>query len=311
MHSPRKFRPRLAGIVLVALAAVGFGAEVRSQSLEPRAYSNSPTGLNFVLVGFQNSNGAIELDPTLPVEDADAEVDTGYIGYVRTLEVAGNSAKLGVVLPYASLQADGFADGVFRERDAVGLADPTFFFSYNLFGAPALSVQEFKDYRQEKIIGVSLKVIAPLGDYDSDKLINISTNRWTLEPGIGISSAFGNWTLEASGAAAFYTDNNDFFNGQKREQDPIYSAQFHVTYTFPSKIWVAASTTYYEGGKTTIDSIEKDDIQENWRTGITLSLPLNRNQAVKLYGSRGVSTRTGTNFDIAGVLWQYRWGGGF
>ena len=311
MHRPRKFRPRLTGIVLVALALVGFGAEVRSQSLEPRAYSNSPTGLNFVLVGFQNSRGAIELDPTLPIDDVHADVDTGFFGYVRTLEVAGNSAKLGFILPYASLLVDGFADGVYRKRDVVGLADPTFFFSYNFYGAPALSVPEFKDYRQDKIIGVTLKVVPPLGNYDSDKLINISTNRWTIEPGIGISSALGNWTLEASGAAAFYTDNDDFFNGQKREQDPIYSAQFHVTYTFPSKMWLAASTTYYEGGKTTIDSIEKDDLQENWRTGITLSLPVNRTQSVKFYGSRGVSTRTGSNFDIAGVVWQYRWGGGF
>ena len=311
MHRPRKFEPRLAGIVLVALTAVGFGAEVRAQSLEPRAYSNSPTGLNFVLAGFQNSNGAIETDPALPIDSLSADVSTGYIGYVRTLEVAGNSAKLGVLLPYASLQADGFLDGVYKERDVVGLADPTFFFSYNFHGAPALSVPEFKDYRQEKIIGVTLKIVAPLGDYDSSKLMNISTNRWTIEPGIGISSALGNWTLETSGAAAFYTDNNDFFNGKKREQDPIYSAQFHVTYTFPSKMWLAASTTYYEGGKTTIDSIERADLQENWRTGITLSLPLNRNQSVKLYGSRGVSTRTGSNFDLAGVVWQYRWGGGF
>lgn len=311
MHRPRKLRPQLAGIVLVALAVAGFSAEIRAQSLEPRAYSNSPTGLNFVLVGFLNSNGAIAFDPTLPLDDVQAEVDTGFIGYVRTLEVAGNSAKLGVVLPYASLLADGFADGVYRERDVVGLADLAFFFSYNFYGAPALSMQEFKDYRQEKIIGVTLKVVAPLGDYDPDKLINISTNRWTIEPEIGISSALGNWTLEASGAAAFYTDNDDFFNGKRREQDPIYSAQFHVTYTFPSKMWLAASTTYYEGGKTTIDSIERDDLQENWRTGLTLSLPLNRTQSVKLYGSRGVSTRTGSNFDIAGAVWQYRWGGGF
>ena len=142
-------------------------------------------------------------------------------------------------------------------------------------------------------------------------MINISTNRWALEPGIGISSALGNWTLEASTAAAFYTNNSDFFNGKKREQDPIYSVQFHVTYSFPSKMWLAVGTTCYEGGKTTIDSIEKDDLQENWRTGVTLSLPLNRNQSVKFYGSRGVSTRTGSNFDIAGLVWQYRWGGGF
>jgi len=310
MHSSYTFRSRLA-VTVLALSAVGFETGVQAQSLEPRAYSNSPIGLNFLLVGYQNSTGALELDPSLPIEDASAEVDSGYIGYVRTLDVAGNSAKLGILLPYASVQANGIINGVSRAREVDGLADPSFFFSYNFHGAPALSVQEFGDYQQEEIIGFTLKVIAPFGDYDSDKVINLGTNRWTLEPGIGISSAHGKWTLEASAAAAFYTDNDDFFNGQTREQEPIYSAQFHVTYTFPSKMWLAISTTYYEGGKSTIDSIEKDDLQENWRNGITLALPINRKHSVKLYGSTGVSTRTGTNFDVAGAVWQYRWDGGF
>lgn len=309
MHRPGIPWFRLAGTVL-AFAIVGLATEAPAQSLEPRAYSSSPIGLNFVLTGFQSSRGALHLDPTVPIEDANADVDMGLIGYLRTLDVAGNLAKFGIVLPYTSMHVDGFVDGDFRERDANGLADPTIFFSYNFHGAPALSVQEFKSYQPEKIIGLTLKVTPPLGDYDSDKLINLSTNRWTIEPGIGISQSLGSWTLEASAAIAFYSDNDDFYNGQTREQDPIYSTQFHVTYTFPNKAWLAASTTFYEGGQTKVGSFEKDDLQENWRTGVTLSFPLNRKNSIKLHGSKGVSTRTGTDFDIAGIAWQYRWGAG-
>jgi hypothetical protein len=310
MHSPAISWARVAA-TLLAFAAFGIATEIRAQSIEPRTYSNVPVGLNFILVGFQNSRGALDIDPNLPIDDVDADVDVGFIGYLTSLDVAGNSAKLGLVVPYASLVVDGTVNGEFREREIDDFADPSFIFSYNFHGAPALSPQEFRSYRQDLIAGFTVTVTAPLGQYDSDKLINLSTNRWTIRPEIGVSKAVGKWALETSAGIAYFTDNDDFNNGQKREQDPIYSVQFHVTYNFPNNVWLAGSTTYYEGGETTIDSVERDDLQENWRTGLTLALPVDRNHSIKLYGSKGVSTRTGADFDIAGVVWQYRWGGDF
>ena len=302
-----KFRYLAALIAFCLLSSI---SSVQAQSLEPRAYSNAPVDLNFVLVGYQNTNGALLFDPSLPITDANASVDLGLFGYVRTLDVAGNSAKVGVVLPYAALSASGTVDGNFRTRDTTGLGDPVFYFSYNFYGAPALSMEEFKKFQPGTVSGFTVKLTAPLGEYESDKLINISTNRWTFEPGIGISQPLGNWTLEASAAATLYTDNNDFNNGQTRQQDPIYSTQLHVTYSFPRNIWAAVSATYYTGGQTTIGGVVKDDLQKNWRTGVTLSLPVNRYHSIKLYGSSGVSQRTGNNYDALGLVWQYRWGGG-
>lgn len=310
MYSPAMLKLWLS-VTILAFATFGVITESQAQSIEPRAYSNAPVGLNFLLVGFQGSSGALDLDPNLPVEDVNADVDAGIIGYVTTLDIAGNSAKLGLVVPYASVLVDGFVEGVFREREIDDFADPSFFFSYNFHGAPALSAKEFGRYQQDLIAGFTVKVTAPFGDYDSAKIINLSTNRWTIKPEIGVSKAIGKWTLETSAAIAYFTDNDDFNNGLKREQDPIYSTQFHVTYSFPGNIWLAASATYYEGGETTIDSVGKDDLQENWRTGLMLALPVYRNQSIKVYGSKGVSTRTGSNFDTIGVAWQFLWGDGF
>ncbi len=297
-------------IPIVAISLLGTISGIHAQSLEPRAYSNAPVGLNFVFAGFQNSTGALIFDTSLPLTDANADVDMGLIGYVRTLDVAGNLAKFGVILPYASISARGFLDGNLRTRDTTGLADPTFYFSYNFYGAPALSIKEFRSFQPGTVSGFTVKLKAPLGEYEPDKLINISTNRWTLEPGIGISKPVGNWTLETSAAVAFFTDNDNFFNGQTRQQDNLYSAQFHVTYSFPRNIWAAVSATYYTGGQTTIDGIEKNDRQENLRTGFTLAIPVNLYHSIKLYGSSGVSQRTGNSFDTLGLVWQYRWGAG-
>ncbi|MFV9615332.1 MAG: transporter [Gammaproteobacteria bacterium] len=292
------------------MSLISAASSIHAQTLEPRAYANAPVDMNFLLVGYQNSTGALLFDPAVPITDANADIDMGFLAYVRTLDVAGKSAKAGVILPYASLYADGYLNGNYRTRETDGIADPALFFSMNFYGAPAVSLKEFKGYQQDTIIGFTLKLVPPLGVYEPDKLINIGTNRWTFEPGIGISQALGKWTLEASVAADIYTDNNDFDNGKTREQDNIYSTQFHVIYSFPRNIWAAVSMTYYTGGRTTIEGVSNDDLQQNWRTGFTLALPVNRYHSIKLFGSSGVSTRTGTNYDSLGIAWQYRWGGG-
>jgi hypothetical protein len=295
---------------LIASALIGSTSSIHAQSLEPRAYSNAPTGLNFLIAGYQNSSGALLFDPSLPITDTNAKVNLGLLGYARTLDVGGKLAKFGVLLPYASLSANGFVDGNFRTRDTDGLGDPAFYFSYNFYGSPALSIKEYKAFQADTVSGFTFKLTAPLGQYESDKIINIGTNRWSFESGIGISQPVGNWTLEASAAVTLYTDNNNFDNGKTRQQDNIYSTQIHVTYSFPRNIWAALSATYFTGGRTTVDGVAKNDLQENWRTGFTLALPVNRYHSIKLYGSSGVSQRTGNNFDALGLVWQYRWGGG-
>ena len=301
---------RLAWLLCI-IGIVLCPAPIYAQDLEPRAYTNTPVGMNFLLVGFQNIKGALVFDPSLPITDANAKADVGQLGYVRALDIAGKSAKAGMLLPYADLYADGYVDGEFRTREQTGLVDPVFYFTINLSGAPALSYREFKDYQQDTIIGFTFKMTAPLGEYDKDKILNIGTNRWSFEPEFGISKAINRWTLEAAVAAVFYTDNDEFDNGKTRQQDPIYSAQGHVIYSFPNNIWAAIGVTYYTGGRTTIEGVSGNDLQQNWRTGFTVAFPVNRNHSVKLFGNSGVSTRTGTNFDRLGIAWQYRWGGGF
>ena len=284
--------------------------DAHAQDLEPRAYTNTPTGMNFLLVGYQYSEGALLFDPALPVDDANAYVNMGLIGYVRTLDIADKSAKAGVLLPYADLDAQGYLDSVFLTREDKGLADPSFYLTFNLYGAPALSYDEFRDYRQETIIGMSFKLTAPLGEYENDRLLNIGTNRWSFKSELGVSRAINRLILEGAISAVFYTDNDDFDNGKTREQDAIYSVQGHIIYTFPRNLWASISATWYTGGETTIDGIANDDRQQNWRTGFTVALPINRYHSIKIFGNSGVSTRTGTDFDSAGVAWQYRWGGG-
>ena len=197
-----------------------------------------------------------------------------------------------------------------RERNVSGLNDPRFRFSVNFYGAPALSVQEFANYQQDVIIGASVQVSAPLGQYDKDKLVNLGNNRWFVKPDIGISKAWGALTLELSTGVIFFSNNDDYFGGKTLEQDPVSSTQVHVTYNFGRGVWAALSGTYDYGGRTTIDGVRSDDLQNNSRVGATLALPVNRNNSIKLYASTSVHTSTGSDFDLVGIVWQYRWGSG-
>jgi outer membrane putative beta-barrel porin/alpha-amylase len=153
-------------------------------------------------------------------------------------------------------------------------------------------------------------VTAPLGQYDPDRLVNLGTNRWSFRPEFGFSKALGHWILEGTGAVNLYTDNDNFFGGQHRSQEPLYAAQGHVIYSFGRGAWIALDATYYTGGRTTLDGVEGNDLQSNSRFGLTGALPVNRKNSIKLYASNGVYTRVGQNFLIAGVGWNYRWGGG-
>jgi hypothetical protein len=283
----------------------------RAQDLEPRAYSNSPIGLNFILAGYGYAKGSVLTDPSLPVENVRNESHFGLFALATTLDVAGQSAKVDVVVPYASLLAEGLVFGQPHERHVTGFGDPAFRFSMNFIGAPALTAEEFADYRQDVIVGASLRVGVPLGQYDDDRLVNIGSNRWSLKPEIGISKAFGRWTLELAPAIMLYTDNGNFFGGHTREQAPLYSVQAHVSYTFAPGFWLGLDGAHFYGGRTTVDGVENQDRQEGTRFGVTLAIPVTRSHSIKLYAATGYNGSRNHDFDAVGIAWQYRWGAGF
>ena len=289
-----------------ALAVFG----VHAQDLEPRAYANTPVGLNFLLLGYSYMQGAVGTDATIPLKDAKLQVHGVTYAYARALDVWGRSGKFDVVLPTAWLSGTADFEGQAVERNISGFADPKFRFSINLYGAPALSLDEFKDWQQDVIVGASVQVSAPGGQYDPQKLVNLGTNRWSVKTELGVSKRLGPLTLELMSEGTFYTDNNEFLGNHTRSQDPIYGVQGHIIYNFGMGIWGALDGTYYTGGSTIIDGKQNHDLQGNTRVGASLALPLGRNYSVKLYGSTGVSARTGNNFDQVGIAWQYRFGGG-
>ena len=122
---------------------------MRAQEIEPRAYSNIPIGVNFLLAGYGYAEGGLVTDPALPLENANLQTHTTVFAYARSLDVWGQSGKFDVILPYAWISGTAEYAGQPRERDVSGFGDPLLRFSLNLYGAPALSVQELASYQQD------------------------------------------------------------------------------------------------------------------------------------------------------------------
>ena len=152
-----------------------------AQQLEPRAYSVSPVGTNVVVFAYGRSAGDLSFDPTLPIEDGKANINAPSVGYFRSFNFLGRSANLALAVPYLWGSAEGRLAGEFQAITRSGLPDTGLRFGINLVGAPAMDLKEFVNYRQKTNLGASLVVVAPAGQYDPNKLLNIGSNRWAFQ----------------------------------------------------------------------------------------------------------------------------------
>lgn len=282
-----------------------------AQQLEPRSYSPSPVGINIGIAGYGYSAGDLNFDPSLPVDNGSARINAFFTGYFRSLNVAGRSANVTVAVPYALGHIQGNYFGDFTRIYRSGFADAFTRFAINLHGAPAMQLKEFARYRQKTNIGASVVVSAPTGQYDPNKLINVGTNRWAFKPELGVSHAVRNTRLVMDGyfGVWLYTANNDF-QGRTRTQNPIASAQAHLSYDLRPGLWAAFDANFFRGGRTAIDGAPRQDFQTNSRIGGTISFPVAKRQSLKFTYSLGAYTTIGGDFQSVGVSYQYLWGAG-
>lgn len=298
---------RAGAVIFLSAILSAVAVDAFAQQLEPRAYSPSPIGANFIGLGYAYSSGNVLLDPSLPLTDVSARVNLLTPLYMRTFGLLGRTASLGLALPYAELTAEGSLYEEYRRTDRSGLADLPVRIAVNLIGGPALPLREFVARKPHTSLGTSLQVSMPTGDYDPSKLINLGTNRWAFKPELGFSHPWRRWWLEAYAGVWLFTDNDDFFGGQQREQDPLGVLQGHFVRAIGSRAWAAFDATWYFGGETTVNGVANADRQENSRMGVTLAMPVKGRHTVKLAWAKGVSARSGSNLETFAVAWQYAW----
>ncbi len=297
---------------LYVFIAIGLAIPCYAQEVEPRRWSHLPIGLNFAGAGYAYTESDISDGPALRLEDVELKMHSLVAQYIRTFELFQKSARIDIAQAYQKGRWTGMLDGSPASTDRAGWADTIARFAVNVYGAPPLSGKEFGSYRAnlnvETVVGMALAVHLPTGEYMEERLINIGSNRFTFRPQVGVVHSRGKWSTELTGSAWIYTDNDEFFDGNKLETDPFYVVQGHLWYTFRPGLWVGAGVGYGYGARSTINGEEKDDRKGNLGWAISFAYPLSRDWGVKLaYSGRRRQESTGNDSDTIAFGISHSW----
>jgi hypothetical protein len=283
-----------------------FTSTLSAQDLDPRAYARVPVDMSFLVTGFVYTYGSVVSDPTLPIQDLEAKVESPLLAVGRTFSLFGLTSQALVSLPYSWAQVSGKLVGEDSSITRSGLGDTRFRLSVLLLGAPAATIEQFAKSSPQSVIGASITVIAPTGQNFTDKLINLGTNRWSFKPEIGLSYIVTKqWFIDLYTGVWLFTNNDSFYPGNSvRSQEPLIALQTHISYNFNPLMWAAIDLTYYTGGQSSVDGVYKDDRQNNSRIGATFNLPLSKVSSIKIAYSTGAIIRFGANFSTISASWQ-------
>ena len=294
--------------LLIIIPIFSFPFQIHAQDLEPRSYAVVPKGLHAAALSYTFSSGNVISDFTSPLQDLDIKTSAINIGYVQTFSLFSKLARLSVSLPYGFLNGTAKAYGMDTSGSRNGFFDGRIKFGVNLIGSPVLSPKEFQKFQEHTVLGASLVISVPVGQYFPSKLINLGSNRWGFKPEIGVSRREGRLSYEAYGGVWIFTSNDVYLKSSTLDEKVLLSFQAHVDYTFKHGKYVALNGGFADGGETSINGVEKNDEQQNWRIGATFSTPIfNKHQSVKALINTGIATRAGQNYTAITLVYQYSW----
>jgi hypothetical protein len=171
-----------------------------------------------------------------------------------------------------------------------------------------MEVPEFLKYRERTVVGASITMVVPTGQYDPARLINTGANRWAFKPEIGFSQRWGRVAFDGYGGAWLFTSNSQFFPGSTlRQQNAIASLEFHLSYYLRPRMWISFDSNFWSGGSTVSNGLSNEDSARNSRVGGTCAVPITHHQSLKVSASRGAIVRVGGNFTNITAGWQYSW----
>ena len=284
---------------LVCLFCTLWISEGLAQEITPRLFWPTPKGTKVFITGYSYSTGSLLFDTSIPLEDTTSRINTGIVAYTQTIDLWGRTSNLLINLPYSWGHSKGLYSGEPARRDFSAFGDLSFTLNVNLKGAPTMTVEDFLAFRANPrpIIGASLKVILPTGQYNSDRLVNVGANRLATRLKLGsVLILQPKLLLELSASAWRFGDDDDFVAGKKKVE-PVYALESSLIKRIRPGLWASLDLTYYSGGRQTIGGNPLKDEQRNLKVGGTLVVPFLGRHAIKVGYANGVITRYGNDFD--------------
>jgi len=257
-------------------------ARTVAQGEGPRVYLMAPVGINALSATYMGMSSNMNFAQSILIPEAEVTSEVLALNYNRFFAIGDRFAELWVTGIFGSV--DGTVRGIplgDLSASESGLGDPYFALRVGLIGAPALKPTEFSQHQQGFQMHALAGVAPPLGDYESTRVLNLGTNRWSYRLGLPMVLPFGHAPtptyLEVNPNVYIYGDNDDPFGAEKREQDPLFVLESHLTHNFTPRLWAGIDLRYQHGGETTTDGVKDDNRIKQLGGGVALGYQFTRN----------------------------------
>jgi hypothetical protein len=256
-------RATLLGVWTLGLAS----ANLYAQGDGPRSYLPAPIGVSGFAVKYLHLSQNLAPSGDFLVRDADFKVDIFPTTLFHNFGLWGRPAAVQLMFNPGSLRASFDVPGLpIDEVSTGGFSDGFASFKLGLLGTPALNAIEFsKSPMQFTLSGYFRLWIS--GSYDSDKLLNLGTNRVSFDLGPTLAIPLNQnrlcptW-LEVYPHVIFFTDNDDptkIPGAERVEQEPLFIIENHLSHSFTPKFWASLDVRFQYGAETTTDGVDDDN----------------------------------------------------
>jgi hypothetical protein len=297
--------------VCIALAILRCPEQVYAQFSEAHHYDNAPVGVNQLELAYAYAHSNASLDTSLIVAGAKFNLNQGTITYTRYFGFIHHTVWAEASIPIADL--GGSVSGTSIHGSTTGTGDSSFAVSALLKGGKALSVTQFADYKPTTTVGISLTMTAPTGLYNSNKLLNLGSDRWSFKPEIALSHPFGpdqKWQFDLYAHAYFFTDNTSYRGREILRQEPLPGLEGHISYFVIHNVWVSADTLYSFRGATFVNGIDQNNAQQNFTLGSEVNISLTPRNSLVFQFAKVLVHENGPSIAGFAVKYTYSWGKG-
>jgi hypothetical protein len=269
--------------VLLAMSAQ------HAEAGKARDYLNAPkdTWVTFYNYGLRSAIAAFDAGVGFDASRVTNDTRSQSIIVTRIMDFGGHTGGVSVILPWAEASVETDQYGlVERGKGDVGLA-----WEVHLFGAPALTKEQFATWTPETFASFQLVGTVPTGDYMPDAALNIGSNRWTLTPTVNYSyTPDAGWTWIEGYASARLTGED---NAAELSQDPVFLLEGHFSQNVNKKLWLSADAYWDLGGETTLDGVAQDNALNTVRLGVGMGMRTWKGGQLMLNTERAVRENSG------------------
>lgn len=271
----------------------------------PRVHSPTPVGVNVLLLNgasLQDANRTF--DPSLIKPFSRFDTNIVNLAYIRTQKVKNRHVMMMGILRGGQARRQTLIPGGKEISSSNGLADPYVGVSVNLSGLPPLDRESFREFVPGPTVSFLFGAFLPLGEYDSENIINLGANRWTLRFALPITKPFSGFrglpgSLELIPNVMFFTENRD----RNLNQDPLFYLEGHVAQSFAPRTWGSLGFLYDRGGKTTIKGETTNGSQQSLALTATLGFNFSPRWGLQLRYGQVVAQN---EFGLVGKVYQFK-----